>query len=73
MVEGGLNSYMIYLVHCKNLCKYHNIPLPTTTIKEKLVKLNQHFLTIYCGRGARNFLEYKAKDMSCAVMFNVNL
>jgi hypothetical protein len=33
----GENSGMIYLIHCKNLCKCHNVPLspPSTTIKEK--------------------------------------
>jgi hypothetical protein len=30
-----LNSSVIYLTHCKNLCKCHNVPLPSTTIKEK--------------------------------------
>jgi hypothetical protein len=24
----GVNSKMIYLIHCKNLCKCHNIPHP---------------------------------------------
>jgi hypothetical protein len=28
-----LNSSMIYLLYCKNLCKWHNVPLPNTTIK----------------------------------------
>jgi hypothetical protein len=27
MVEG-VNSSMIYLIYCKNLCKCHNIPHP---------------------------------------------
>jgi hypothetical protein len=31
--EWGLNSSMIYLIHCKNFCKYHNVPTPSTTIK----------------------------------------
>jgi hypothetical protein len=31
----GLNSSMIYLMHCKNLCKCHNVHLPSTTIKVK--------------------------------------
>jgi hypothetical protein len=25
------------LIHCKNLCKCHNVPPPITTIKEKNV------------------------------------
>jgi hypothetical protein len=33
-VEEGVNSSMIYLIHCKNLCKCHNEP-PPSTIKEK--------------------------------------
>jgi hypothetical protein len=31
---GGMNSSMIYLIYCKNFCKCHNVPLPTTTIKK---------------------------------------
>jgi hypothetical protein len=31
----GGNSKMIYLIHCKNFCKCHNVPPPRTTIKEK--------------------------------------
>jgi hypothetical protein len=29
----GMNSTMIYLKHCKNICKSFNIPPPSTTIK----------------------------------------
>jgi hypothetical protein len=32
--RGG-NSCMMYLIHCKNLCKYYNVPTPSTTIKNK--------------------------------------
>jgi hypothetical protein len=28
-------DYMMYLIHFKNLCKCHNVPLPITIIKEK--------------------------------------
>jgi hypothetical protein len=28
-------SFIIYLIHCKKLCKCHNVPLPNTTVKEK--------------------------------------
>jgi hypothetical protein len=28
---GGVNSSMIYLIYCKNLCKCHNASLPNTT------------------------------------------
>jgi hypothetical protein len=34
MVEG-VNSCVIYLIHCNNLCKCHNVPLPSTTLKRK--------------------------------------
>jgi hypothetical protein len=33
--DGGLNSSMIYLIHYKSLCKCHNVPQPSTTIKDK--------------------------------------
>jgi hypothetical protein len=29
----GVNSSMIYLIYCKNFCKYHNIPSSRKTIK----------------------------------------
>jgi hypothetical protein len=32
------NSTMIYLIYCKNFCKWHNIPPPRTTIKNKSKK-----------------------------------
>jgi hypothetical protein len=28
----GVNSSTIYLICCKNLCKWHNVPLPCTII-----------------------------------------
>jgi hypothetical protein len=33
-----VNSSMIYLIHCKNFCKCHNVPPPGTTIKIKKEK-----------------------------------
>jgi hypothetical protein len=24
--EGGVNSSIIYLIHCKDFCKCHNVP-----------------------------------------------
>jgi hypothetical protein len=32
----GVNSCMIYFIHCENLCKCHNVHPPITTTKEKL-------------------------------------
>jgi hypothetical protein len=32
MLEG-VNLAMIYLIHCKYLCKCHNVPLLSTSIK----------------------------------------
>jgi hypothetical protein len=31
----GVNSNMIYLIHCKYLCKCYNLPTPSTTITKK--------------------------------------
>jgi hypothetical protein len=31
---GRTNPSIIYVIHCKNLCKCHKVPLPSTTIKE---------------------------------------
>jgi hypothetical protein len=33
-VVEGVNSSVIYLIHCKKLCKCHTVP-PPSTIKEK--------------------------------------
>jgi hypothetical protein len=33
--NGGVNSSMIYLIFCKNICKCHNVPPPRTAIKKK--------------------------------------
>jgi hypothetical protein len=30
----GVNSSMIYLIHCKNFHKCHSVPLPSKTIKK---------------------------------------
>jgi hypothetical protein len=35
MVEG-VNSSMIYVIHCKKFCKCHSAPTPSTTIKAKI-------------------------------------
>jgi hypothetical protein len=33
---GGVNSNLIYSIHCKSFCKCHNVlPLSTTTEKKK--------------------------------------
>jgi hypothetical protein len=29
---------MIYLIYCKNFCKCHNVPPPSTTIKHKYIE-----------------------------------
>jgi hypothetical protein len=38
-VEGE-NSSMMYLIHCKNLCKCYNVPTPSTTIKKIIDNLH---------------------------------
>jgi hypothetical protein len=32
---GRGNSSMIYFIHCKNFCKFYNVPPSSTTIKKK--------------------------------------
>jgi hypothetical protein len=32
-----VNSSIIYLIHCKNFCKCHNVPPPSTTIKKRQI------------------------------------
>jgi hypothetical protein len=31
----GVNSNMLYLIHCKNFCNCHNVPPPSTAKKKK--------------------------------------
>jgi hypothetical protein len=39
----GMNSSIIYLIHCKNFCKCHNVsPLSTTIKGEKRKISNTH-------------------------------
>jgi hypothetical protein len=40
MVEG-VNSSMIYLIHCKNFYKCHNVHSPSPTIKKERKKENE--------------------------------
>jgi hypothetical protein len=41
MLEG-VNSSMIYLMHCKNLCKCHNVPpLHNKKKKKKIYRKNK--------------------------------
>jgi hypothetical protein len=39
-VVEGVNSNMIYLIHCKNLCKFHNIA--STAMKENKNQIKSH-------------------------------
>jgi hypothetical protein len=40
----GVNSDMIYLIHCKKFCKCQNVPLPRTTIKKIKSQVSEEFL-----------------------------
>jgi hypothetical protein len=35
----GVNSSMRYLIHCRDFCKYHNVPSPSITIKKTRMKV----------------------------------
>jgi hypothetical protein len=37
--DGGVNSSMIYLMHCKSFRKCHNAPPPSTAIKKLLARV----------------------------------
>jgi hypothetical protein len=45
MKEKGRGGEFIYVIHCKNLCKCHNIPPPITMIKGKKEKEKEKCLT----------------------------
>jgi hypothetical protein len=40
--QEGVISSMLYLIHCKNLCKCHSVPPPSTTIKKKEKEKPRH-------------------------------
>jgi hypothetical protein len=42
----GVNSRMIYLIHCKNLGKCHNVPPHSTTIKK--IKKERKGAVVFC-------------------------
>jgi hypothetical protein len=37
---------MTYLIYCKNFCKSHNVPTPSTTIKKKKRQPGLHSKTL---------------------------
>jgi hypothetical protein len=37
----GVNSSMIYLIYCKNICKCHSVPSGSTTIKKSVCYCSQ--------------------------------
>jgi hypothetical protein len=39
--SGGVNSSMIWLIHCKSLCKCQNVLPHSTTIMEKILETNK--------------------------------
>jgi hypothetical protein len=43
-MEEGVNSSMLYMIYYKNICKCHNVPLPSTTIKKIYRKIKKFFL-----------------------------
>jgi hypothetical protein len=36
---GGMNSSTIYLIHCKDLCKFYNVYLPRTKMKQNKITI----------------------------------
>jgi hypothetical protein len=52
IMAEGVNLSMIYLINCKNFCKCHNVPPPSTTIKinklQKLIKFGVHNTKMQC-------------------------
>jgi hypothetical protein len=59
---GGVNPSMIYMIPCKNLCKCHKVPPPSTTIKETYHKGSQSeqylmgYNIITIGTSLRSFI-----------------
>jgi hypothetical protein len=47
-MKEGVNLCMIYVICYKNICKYHNIPPPNTTIN--------FFLNVRAGRNQKQLV-----------------
>jgi hypothetical protein len=52
----GVNSSMIYLIHCKNLCKCYNVPPSSTKILKN---------TFLAGRGGTLWRAEKPMRTGC--------
>jgi hypothetical protein len=46
----GVNSSMIYWICCKNFCNSHNVPTPSTTIKNRKNGNNSYILSDHNGK-----------------------
>jgi hypothetical protein len=69
MMEG-VNSNMIYLIYCKNICKCHNVPHPAQQLKKKKRTLHMsleknrapamvsHGGEEYMGRGSKYIIYF---------------
>jgi hypothetical protein len=51
----GVNSSVIYLIYCKDLCKCHNVLLPSTKIKLNSEQEKKIYINLNLGEnyGAR--------------------
>jgi hypothetical protein len=58
LVEG-VNSSMIYLIHCKNFCKCHNVPSPCKIIIIKKNVIGLTFLNCQFGWHRKGPVENK--------------
>jgi hypothetical protein len=41
-----VDASVLFLIHCKNFCKCHNVPPPSTIKKEKKKKENEVHITL---------------------------
>jgi hypothetical protein len=56
---------MIYLIHFKNLCKGHNIPSPSTTIKRGKNNYGDGYMIVFCGQNSQNHILWKVNFTAC--------
>jgi hypothetical protein len=50
-VLDGVNSSMIYLIYCKNFCKFYNVPTPGTTTKKRRLQIQSLQKVLFTNEG----------------------
>jgi hypothetical protein len=61
-ITEGLNSSIIYLMHCNNLCKCHNVPPPIAIINKYINKIKNKISLVFKPKKMK-WLRYKSNKL----------